>query len=475
MNTNPLLGLGPDELLDLSTRELFSVPSDQAAAFQLDLLRQRFSSLKGRVAALGKLAELQGVSEISEIDDVAPVLFQHTAYKSYPMSLLEKRRFQAMTKWLGQLTAHDLSHVDASGCDSIDSWLELLERETPLAPVHSTGTSGKLSIIPRDKTDARRFVRALLRAFEGFGDEPDLAGDLLGGAKRIPILYPSYRYGRSLAQRMFEGYIGAIGDPETSKALFDDMLSADVSSLAGRVRAAEARGDLDQLEIPPELLAKYRQSMDRQSTAAARLREFFDYMLENLRGRRVMSAAVIPYLWAWTQEGEKQGLHHLFAPNSIFFSGGGLKGVAAPPDWRERIERFLGAPLQIGYGMTESMSGLRGCAKGHYHPTPTLIPILLDVESGRPLPRSGVQVGRFAFFDLLPETYWGGFITGDRITLIHDRPCACGRVGPYALDDIQRFSELEGGDDKISCAGAADAHERAVEYLIERATAETAR
>jgi len=474
MQSRPLIELGVDGVLALPNDEFYRLPEEAVAAFHLELLRKRFEELKPKIAALQKLSAIQGVDEIVEIDDVVRLLFQHTAYKSYPFSLLEKHKFQAMTRWLQSLTAHDLSHVDASGCDSIDSWFELLDRETPLSVLHSTGTSGKLSIIPRDKQEMERFVRTTLKAYEGYGDEPDLVGDLLSGEAKVPILYPSYRYGRHIGQRMLDVYIRTIGQPGACRAMYDEMLSADVSSLAGRVRAAEERGELDTLEIEPDLLAKYRKSMDRQSAVAVQQKEFFDFMLANLRGQRVMSVAVVPYLWAWTQVAEEQGLENMFAPNSIFTSGGGLKGVAAPPDWRTRIERFLGAPINIGYGMTESMAGMRMCNEGHYHPSPLLVPILLDVETGESLPRTGTQTGRFAFFDLMPESYWGGFVTGDRVTLVHDQACPCGRTGAYALDDIRRFSELEGGDDKISCAGAADAQERAIEYLIERATSEDA-
>ncbi|WP_414900261.1 hypothetical protein ACMT1E_11030 [Sphingomonas flavalba] len=474
MSTRPLIELGVDGVLALPNDAFYRLSPHDVATFQLELLRQRFADLRGRIAALGKLADLQGVNEIAAVDDAAPLLFQHTAYKSYPFSLLEKRKFQAMTRWLQSLTAHDLSHIDASNCHSIDDWFELLDNETPLSVLHSTGTTGKLSIIPRDKREMERFVRASLKVFEGYGDEPDLVGDLLRGEAKIPILYPSYRYGRHIGQRMLDIYIRLFGEPGTCRAMYEEMLSADVSSLAGRVRAAEERGELDILDIPPDLLRKYRESVDRQSSVAVQQKAFFDFMLENCRGQRVMSVAVVPYLWAWTQVAEAQGLERMFAANSIFTSGGGLKGMDAPADWRERIERFLGAPLNIGYGMTESMSGMRMCSEGHYHPSPLLVSILLDVDTGTPLPRTGTQTGRFAFFDLMPESYWGGFVTGDRVTLVHDQPCACGRTGAYALDSIRRFSELEGGDDKISCAGAADAQERAIEYLIERANAEEA-
>jgi hypothetical protein len=34
---------------------------------------------------------------------------------------------------------------------------------------------------------------------------------------------------------------------------------------------------------------------------------------------------------------------------------------------------------------------------------------------------------------------------------------------------IRRFTESEGGDDKITCAGAPDAHERAIEFILKAA------
>ncbi|WP_199577103.1 hypothetical protein [Paraburkholderia xenovorans] len=35
----------------------------------------------------------QGIDDIQRIEDVAPLLFAHTVYKSYPMSYLERGQF----------------------------------------------------------------------------------------------------------------------------------------------------------------------------------------------------------------------------------------------------------------------------------------------------------------------------------------------------------------------------------------------
>jgi hypothetical protein len=105
------------------------------------------------------------------------------------------------------------------------------------------------------------------------------------------------------------------------------------------------------------------------------------------------------------------------------------------------------------------------CDHGQYHVLPHTIVYLLDPDTGAQLPRTGVQTGRFAFLDLLAQTYWGGLITGDEVTVNWNSNCQCGRQGPSVNRAIGRYSEKRGGDDQISCAGAQAAHDRAIEHL----------
>jgi hypothetical protein len=47
-------------------------------------------------------------------------------------------------------------------------------------------------------------------------------------------------------------------------------------------------------------------------------------------------------------------------------------------------------------------------------------------------------------------------------------PCACGQTSPHIHEHIERYSEKRGGgDDKITCAAAADAHDNALRFLNE--------
>ena len=83
-------------------------------------------------------------------------MFSHTAFKSYPSALIDKKRFDLMTKWLDKLTSYDLSNVDTQGCNSIDDWIDRLDEQTPLQVITSSGTTGTISILPKDKRGADR-------------------------------------------------------------------------------------------------------------------------------------------------------------------------------------------------------------------------------------------------------------------------------------------------------------------------------
>jgi hypothetical protein len=136
-----------------------------------------------------------------------------------------------------------------------------------------------------------------------------------------------------------------------------------------------------------------------------------------------------------------------------------------PAGWERTVERFAGVPrLQHCYAMSEVMATHMMCPRGRYHVEPSTVLYLLDPQDGTPLPREGVRTGRAAFFDLLADTYWGGFVTGDEVTAYWS-PCACGLASPQLDRHIERYSARAGGDDKISCAATESAHREALDHL----------
>ena len=444
----------------------FKLTQAEVEAIHLTGLRRRFSELRNKVAVLDRVATDQSVDAINEIDDAALLLFPHTVYKSYPLSFLERGHYDRLTRWLQGLTALDLSGYDGEGVDSIDSWIRRLDQTTAMQLLHTSGTTGKLSFLPRARAtaDARWVVFAnFVRDWEGPNSGPDLLG------QPRPVIYPSYRYGASAPHRGLEimARLFAGGNDNVLCLYPDDYFSADVASLAGRLKAAEAQGEQGKLTLSEGLLKRREEFIRRERDRPAQMERFFAEAGERFKGQNVLSLAMWPALYDWAEAGRERGLSKMFGPDSVVVSGGGSKGRTLPANAREIITDFLGFDrICEFYGMSEMSGNCPQCKCGNYHVPPFTVPYVLDAETSEPLPRTGFQTGRFGFVDLMPDSHWGGFITGDKVTVgWWDQPCACGRSGPYLQGNIQRFSELQGGDDKISCSGAPAAHDKAIEFL----------
>jgi len=378
---------------------------------------------------------------------------------------VEKGRWDLLTRWLNGYTTLDLSGVDVSGCTGIDSWLSRLEAETPLRALHTTGTSGKLSFFPRSSYEVDIWSEGFLKVMQGFKDDK---GIKLGkGGERMPVIIPIPRYAFYIAQRNLD-YLQEHVAPTPDKlfTLNQSRLSADLLSLAGRIRIAQAKGNLHQMTLSEPLRIAMRSYLADLERRPAEQGEFFRRIADELAGQRVFMSSPGNILLEAARAGRERGLSRVFASDSCGMTSSGGK-VALPDDWLQQISEFSGLFTWRGcYAMTEMVSLVPGCLHGRYHPAPWLVPFLLDPETGSPLPREGTVQGRFAYLDLLAQTNWGGIISGDRVTMTWDEPCACGRKGPYLHSEISRYSAALTGEDKITCAAQVDNTDAALHQLL---------
>jgi hypothetical protein len=455
----------PAEFFHHSFTEMQSVDRDLLVTLQREGLRQRFTELKDRIPMLKKLADAQGITEITEIDDVVPLLFEHTMYKAYPPALLQKGRFKEINKFLSKLCTFDLSYIDVSDCQTIDEWMQKMDAESPLLIMHSSGTSGTMTFLPESKHEWDKFGKcARVITLQSFGDDPSVMDE--GGD--FYVIYPFFREGGSSHIRTCDMYVKYVCKVEERLlAAFPGRMSSDLLYLAARIRAAAAKGELEQLEISPIMMARKDEYEKLQEQMPALLEAFFADIVEKYRGKRVFFFGAQNLIFNLVQSGREKGLSHVFAPNSVIGAGGGTKnGPAMPDDWREQIMDFIGIDrLKMSYGMTEVNGWHLMCSEGHYHFCPWVIPFLLDPDTSARLPRTGVVTGRAAFFDLSSETRWGGFITGDELTVDWETRCACGQSSVFAHSAVERLSLKRGGDDKISCAATEGAHKEAMSFL----------
>src|SRR3546814_20109087 len=70
----------------------FRLSSEQIERLHLEGARKRFAELRPGLSVLDKLAREQGIEEIRTLEDLAPLLYPHTVYTSYPISRSEERR-----------------------------------------------------------------------------------------------------------------------------------------------------------------------------------------------------------------------------------------------------------------------------------------------------------------------------------------------------------------------------------------------
>lgn len=450
-----------------SDAEVHQIDRDKLDEMQLRALQQRFADTRDRIPVLKKLADEQRTDEIVELDDVVPLLFAHAVYKSYPISLLEKNDFVRLTRWLQKLTTVDLSGVDVSGCRGIDEWIGLLDAETELRIRHSSGTTGHLSFIPRTRQEAdRHFYSMVIGTCDPAGvrvPSPEAPLDM-------HVVIPQFRTGYGAILRSNDYYASAVagGDPAKEHFLYPGHQSSDLMFLAGRLRAAQALGEVQRLNLSPNLMARRAEFEELARKQPGDVERFFRDVVDQLKGERVYAFGTWNVLYNLAEAGLRNGVSGVLAAESIVSTGGGAKGQVVPPDWREQIAEFFGVPRLVqNYGMTEVMAAHKLCSEDRYHIEPWTVLFVLDPDTGAPLPRTGKQTGRAAFFDLLADSYWGGFVSGDEISVDWSNPCPCGKTTVHISSTIERYGAERGGDEKITCAAAAEAHDAALGYLTE--------
>jgi hypothetical protein len=443
----------------LPYRELLRLDRKDREPLQLRALQERFAQLRERIPALQILADRQGISHLRNLDDALAVAFDHRIYKSYPLSLIEKRDFKRLTHWLQRLTTNDLSRMSLEGLQSVDDWLDRLDAHGMLIG-HSTGTTGKLSFVPRSKVEWPAWVATYFEALiAATGVDPR--------KEELHSFFPGYRSGHHMMVKMVTLFAKeSLGGLNNHHTLYDYGISSDLMSLAGRLQSADDKGELERLKIDPRVLEQRRELIERSRRRDADLEAWFLKMAEDYRGKRVRIGGTFADLTRIAVAGKAKGIQCSFAPGSILVGGGGMKGYKeAPADWEEQIKSFFGIRTMASmYGMSEIMGCGPLCRAGFFHLPPYTVPVLVDAE-GHSLPQMGVQQGRMALFDLLAETYWGGFISGDKVTMYWDEDCPCGWGGPCLGRTIERFAEMEGGDDKITCAGSAQAYSEFMDYV----------
>ncbi len=313
----------PASWLDDGIHPLLALSAREVEEAQIAVLRMRYEQLKGSVAALDKLVKRQGVTGIDSIGDALPLFFDHRVYKSYPLAIIEKRDLAKLTQWLDRLTTHDLTAMSLEGLTTIDGWLARLDAFGMLVG-HSTGTTGKLSFVPRSQTEFAGWERAYNGAQQATtGVDPR--------KEFVPTFFPGYRGGHHMMLKMLGLFgIPAAGGPEHYHTLYQGYISSDLSSLAGRMQVAEDRGELAQLGLDPALLEAREALIAQGRRREADMDAWFTKLMEEYRGKRVKIGGTAGDLIRTARTGIARGMKPAFAPEQLHFHRRRAQGAERP-------------------------------------------------------------------------------------------------------------------------------------------------
>ena len=422
------------------------IPRLELEPLWLEAANERLALQRSRIPVLSRLADDQGIKEIRRLEDLIPLLFAHSNYKSYSDTFISKGRWDLMNRWLNTLSATRVEGFDVEGLGDQDDWIDILQ-DNGHHMIVTSGTSGKSSFLPATEFDKDFSLRNFdLELARSYGAPRNDRVVVILGPKDGP--HRSVRHFRRLAETM--------GRPGAVFYLSDHRLRLSDMSKLSRLRAAIGAGTAK----PSEIAAFQEEGAARQDAMAKRLEDLIDKILE-YRHDPMIILGPWAQLWTIVERARRAGtIAGDFHPGTRVAAGGGTKGAELPPDYRQQILGFFGmdeTELPDAYGMSELSAPFAGI-DGRYRPPPWVVPLLLD-DSGETLIQldKGTVEGRFAFLDLAVEGRWGGVITGDRVTADFSTPNTS-----IMLDSITRYGASEGGDDRLTCAGTIDTYVRGI-------------
>jgi hypothetical protein len=453
MNTVAELHSEADRLVGLVDAEN---PFDYAPAEmlprQLAAADERFKERVGQIKLLQNRAESGEISEIRQAADLVPLLFAHTAYKSYPEGWLMEQKWDRLGRWLDTVSTNRVKPMDTSTVTGLDDWLSRLETQAHFVSC-SSGTTGKCSMMNATAQDLEFCGHALLQALIWAGLKPSHDRMMIG-----PGQVASTPRNRATGRPMAEALSGPGLAPFTP--------NTPPITIGGITEMVVLRKKLAEGTATPSEIAHYEEeAASREKAMKSAIEQAADAFIAN-REKKLHVTGMFGTLYQVVELIRARGYSGKdFNPENSTYLSGGLKRAQVPDNYREIIfETFNLKPenIVLAYGMQELNSTAPACSAGRYHMPPWVMMLLLD-ESGEHLiepPASGEVEGRAAFFDISMQGRWGGVISGDKVHATWE-PCTCGNRSPSISGDIQRYADLASGD-KIACAGTIDAYVRGV-------------
>jgi hypothetical protein len=426
----------------------FDTPPAELLPLQIEAANERFQTRVGQIPLLRNRAESSGVTAIHRPEDLVPLLFAHSTYKSYGEAWLAEGQWNRMARWLQTVSTYEAGDERFDGVDGLDAWVERLE-ETGRFVACSSGTTGKPAMLGATDADLDFAARSNVSSFSwSTGVAPAQDRKFFGLGPRTNV---------TRNERTRLALLEAFASPDEEPYQLPLPI---ITTGAIMAMILLRRKITDGTALASEVAEFERLSARRLAGMEEAMADAVDALIRS-REQKLFLSGMWASLYPLAVGVRDRGFHGKdFRDDNTLLTGGGLKGAVLPPDFRQVVYDTFGLTAEHDYSlysMQEINTPFPQCRSGRYHVAPWVLVLPLDTPGEHLLDAWATEIeARAAFFDLSLDGRWGGVISGDRVT-VDFRECGCGHQGPTVGPEIVRYTDLEGGD-KISCAGTIDAY-----------------
>ena len=403
--------------------DLFRVPLDEAQEMQLRAIRYAFTHHYKNNKFYHKYCREENVrpDDIKTVDELGTIpLIPDTAFKQHPSG-------KDFARWLATIFTGDLPQIVIKGANPTFDDVISAFNAAGLTVTYSSGTSGLLSVIPRD-------MKTLKAAQYGFAKSATNVIDLFVDHALMCFPNPAQT---NLFMAMAPNIVAELS--KNVHYAFDIDLPAELAqrAMSGTTKPKAAGGSSAQSEMQQRIVDQVVQWLEHYAKTEETIA---------LVGPPFLLLHVMNTL-------QKDGKRFDFGERGSIVTGGGWKiyeNARLPlVDFRKQAHDVFGFPEAHcidGYGMCEMNAAIIQCPEGHYLHTPYTYfkPLVVDDDT---TPVGYGEWGRFAFLDAIAQSYPGFIVSGDRVRLLERCP-VCDRPGPVLEPEIQRAK----GEEVRGCA-----------------------
>jgi Acyl-protein synthetase, LuxE len=395
--------------------DLLRVPLDEAQAMQFKAIKYAFKHHYTLSPFYSKYCETRDFTpdDLKTSNDLEKIpLIPDITFKQHPSG-------EDFAHWLASIFTGDMPTLVVDTDDPTLDDIINAANVAGLVVIHSTGTSGRPSVIPRDQKTYLAQQYNYAKTHFALWDDLDVDHTLL--------MFP-----KPQKTNMWAGK-----GPALMWKLANDLtwvLDMEITADS----AVRAWTGQDQREGMQQAAAEMMRSLIYKGTKWLERYENSDDTIQIFAPPTLLTALFDAL--------EQQGKSFDFGERGRVRGGGGWKTMAnvriSQEDLLKRMEEVLGiTQFEDGYSQGEINELFSTCPEGHYYHTAytCMKPLVLDSNLD---PVGYGERGRLACLDALAHSYPGFIMSGDEVKLLEHCP-ACERPGPVLDHTIDRLESEE--------------------------------